>query len=84
MVGTGDGLAKQPYVRESRRIEAEFTVLEQHIGVEARGDLKGAEPFHDSVGVGCYRIDLHPSTSCARLRGHRKLAIPDTPWRPYP
>jgi len=63
VVGTMDGLAKHPYVRESRRIEAEFTVLEQHIGVEARGDLKGAELFHDSVGVGCYRIDLHPSTA---------------------
>lgn len=63
VVGTGDGLAKYPYVRESRRIEAEFTVLEQHVGVEARGDLKGAEVFHDSVGVGCYRIDLHPSAA---------------------
>jgi hypothetical protein len=63
VVGTGDGLAKHPYVRESRRIEAEFTVLEQHVGVAARGGLKGAESFHDSVGVGCYRIDLHPSTA---------------------
>ena len=62
VVGTRDGLAKHPYVRESRRIEAEFTVLEQHVGVEARGGLKGAEIFHDSVGVGAYRIDLHPST----------------------
>jgi hypothetical protein len=63
VVGTTDGLAKYPYVRESRRIEAEFTVLEQHVGVKARGDLIGAEVFHDSVGVGCYRIDLHPSTA---------------------
>jgi len=59
--GTVDGLAKYPYIRESRRIQAEFTVLEQHVGVEARGDLKGAEQFHDSVGIGSYRIDLHPS-----------------------
>ena len=71
VVGTGDGLAKYPYVRESRRIEAEFTVLEQHVGVEARGDLKGAESFHDSVGVGCYRIDLHPS---AAARGYVDIA----------
>lgn len=63
VVGTRDGLAKHPYVRESRRIKAEFTVLEQHVGVEARGNLKGAEVFHDSVGVGCYRIDLHPSSA---------------------
>jgi hypothetical protein len=71
VLGTRDGLAKHPYVRESRRIEAEFTVLEQHVGVEARGDLKGAEPFYDSVGVGCYRIDLHPSTAA---RGYVDIA----------
>ena len=62
VVGTRDGLAKHVYVRESRRIRAEFTVLEQHVGVEARGDLTGAEIFPDSVGVGSYRIDLHPTT----------------------
>jgi hypothetical protein len=67
LVGTADGLAKHPYVREARRIEAEFTVLEQHVGTEARRELLGredvqAEPFADSVGVGSYRIDLHPSS----------------------
>lgn len=63
IVGTADGLAKQVYIRESRRIQAEFTVLEQHVGVEARGNLVGADQFADSVGIGSYRIDLHPSTS---------------------
>jgi hypothetical protein len=69
VTGTSDGLAKYPYIRESRRIEAEFTVLEQHVGTEARRALPGrnqedltAEPFADSVGVGSYRIDLHPSS----------------------
>lgn len=62
IVGTGDGLAKHVYIRESRRIRAEFTVLEQHVGVEARGQFPGAETFFDSVGIGSYRIDLHPST----------------------
>ena len=63
VLGTHDGLAKSVYVRESRRIQAEFTVLEQHVGVEARGGLIGAQPFADSVGIGQYRIDLHPSSS---------------------
>jgi hypothetical protein len=67
IVGTDDGLAKHPYVRESRRIRAEFTVVEQHVGTEARRKATGrddvtAEPFADSVGVGSYRIDLHPSS----------------------
>lgn len=62
VTGTGHGLAMYPYIRESRRIRAEFTILEQHVGVEARANLRGAELFHDSVGIGSYRIDLHPST----------------------
>ena len=67
LVGTDDGLAKAPYVRESRRIQAEFTVVEQHVGTEARrkvfkSDDVRAESFADSVGIGSYRIDLHPST----------------------
>ena len=60
-------MAKAPYIRESRRIEAELTVVEQHVGTEARrrilkSDHVQAESFPDSVGVGSYRIDLHPST----------------------
>ncbi|MCQ8192626.1 FAD-dependent oxidoreductase [Streptomyces rugosispiralis] len=65
VLGTTDGLALRPYIREARRIRAEFTVLEQHVGVEARekaGLPAGSEIFPDSVGVGSYRIDLHPST----------------------
>jgi hypothetical protein len=67
LVDTNDGLAKSAYIRESRRIVAEFTVLEQHVGADARGAARTAhEPrsqsFTDSVGVGSYRIDLHPST----------------------
>ena len=62
VTGTMEGLAKTVYVRESRRIQAEFTVLEQHVGVKARQDMVGAEIFVDSVGIGSYRIDLHPST----------------------
>lgn len=63
VVSTRDSLARRPYVRESRRIEARFTVTEQHVGVEARGKLRGAEVFRDSVGIGAYRIDLHPSAA---------------------
>ncbi|MBI4892816.1 MAG: FAD-dependent oxidoreductase [Acidobacteria bacterium] len=69
VTGTPDGLAKYPYIRESRRILAEFTVLEHHVGTDARMKATGkprdevtAERFPDSVGVGSYRIDLHPSS----------------------
>ena len=62
IVGTQDGLAKYVYVRESRRILAEFTVSEGHVGVEQRAGQTTAEQFADSVSIGSYRIDLHPST----------------------
>nr|MBI1231699.1 FAD-dependent oxidoreductase [Cytophagales bacterium] len=68
IMGTEDGLAKYPYVRESRRIKALFTVLEEHVGAENRkmvmtgtGPLRAAQ-FYDSVGIGYYHIDLHPSS----------------------
>jgi hypothetical protein len=62
ITGSDDGLARSVYIRESRRIQAQFTVLEQHLGVAARAGHTSAEVFADSVGIGSYRIDLHPST----------------------
>jgi hypothetical protein len=66
VTGTSDGMALAAYIRESRRIEAAVTVTEEHVGVEARqaaGRSPRSEPFADSVGIGAYRIDLHPSTA---------------------
>jgi len=60
VVGTKDGLAKYPYIRESRRIRAEMTITEQDLNSEIRPD--GAREYEDSVGVGGYHVDLHPST----------------------
>lgn len=61
VVGTADGLAKSAYVRESRRIRAVTTVTEHHVSRDILG-THGIHHFPDSVGVGAYRIDLHPST----------------------
>ncbi len=69
VMGTEDGLAKYPYVRESRRIRAEYTVTEKDCGLEQRMQMTGADrdsvraaDYKDSVGLGSYAIDLHPST----------------------
>ncbi len=65
LVGTTDGLAKTPYIRESRRIKAKFTIYEKYVGVKERQERNlspSAQVFTDSVGIGYYRIDLHPST----------------------
>ena len=67
--GTTDGLAREVYYRESRRIKALRTVTELDIGVQARKQAYldspqalQAEQFNDTVGLASYRIDLHPST----------------------
>jgi hypothetical protein len=68
VTGTPDGLAMRPYIREARRILAETRVVEEHVGVDARqraGLPDGAHAFPDTVGVGSYHIDLHPSTGRA-------------------
>lgn len=69
LTGTDHGLAMYPYIRESRRIRAEFTVVADHVWADARSKAQGvslqeatAVEFADTIGVGSYRIDLHPST----------------------
>ena len=69
IVGTEDGMAKYPYIREGRRIKAEFTVLEQYVTTTARMRETGlphdevrALQFPDSVGIGSYHMDLHLTT----------------------
>jgi hypothetical protein len=62
ITGTPDGLAMAPYIRESRRITAITTVVEQDVSYEVRGE-RGAVAYPDSIGIGSYRIDLHPSAS---------------------
>lgn len=61
--GTEDGLAKAPYIRESRRIKATHTVLEQDVASYTNPACSLAPPMRGSIGVGAYRIDLHPSTN---------------------
>lgn len=82
LLGSTTGVAKYPYVRESRRIRAMFTVLEEHVGRAQRADITGeqgdqlrAASFPDSVGVGSYPIDLHPSTG-----GDNYIDFPSLPF----
>jgi hypothetical protein len=72
-LGTTDGFAMAPYIREARRLKAIHVVSEGDVGVQQRrsdGNLSIGDPpwgkaqcFHDSVGIGHYRLDLHPSTA---------------------
>jgi hypothetical protein len=82
IMGTEDGMAKYPYIRESRRIKAIFTVLEEHVGLENRIQVAGPEAgkkaadFYDSVGIGYYHIDLHPSS-----RGNNYIDFASLPFQ---
>ncbi|MBI3910268.1 MAG: FAD-dependent oxidoreductase [Armatimonadetes bacterium] len=60
VMGTENGLSKHPYIRESRRIRARKTVVEQEIAAHCLPDRRRARLFLDSVGVGLYAIDIHP------------------------
>jgi hypothetical protein len=75
LLGSADGLAQAPYLRESRRIKAEYTIVEQDLSVAVRGD-RGAVEYDDSVGIGMYRIDLHPSTG-----GDNYIDVASSPFR---
>lgn len=63
LTGTEDGLAKHPYIRESRRIRALHTICEQHVAAYTNEGCRVAPPVPDSVGIGAYRIDLHPAAN---------------------
>jgi hypothetical protein len=76
LTGSADGLAKMPYIRESRRVRAAFTILEQHVAEASRPGEKLAERYADSVGIGYYRIDLHPSTG-----GDNYIDVGSLPFR---
>ena len=75
LMGTEDGLAMAPYHREGRRIRALETITEQDVSPAARG-TGTARSYPDSVGVGMYRIDLHPSTG-----GDNYIDVPAAPFQ---
>jgi hypothetical protein len=63
VVGTSHGLAKYPYIREGRRILARETLCEQDVSDVTNPGCDRMPARSNSVGVGAYRIDLHPSAN---------------------
>jgi hypothetical protein len=60
---TPHGLARDVYIRESRRIRARTTVSENDIASQVGPKGAGATVYADTVGLASYRIDLHPTTA---------------------
>jgi hypothetical protein len=57
-LGTSDGLAAAPYVRESRRMLANLQIREQDVSAAAVPHAR-ALTRRDVVGLGWYHLDLH-------------------------
>jgi hypothetical protein len=59
LFGTPDGTSAQPYIRESRRIKALKTVVQQEVDADFNPGPRAAL-FADSCGIGYYgAIDVH-------------------------
>lgn len=59
IMGTADGLAQYPYIRESRRIVPLKRVHAYDITADHQRQARAAN-HRDSVGIGWYAMDLHP------------------------
>lgn len=85
-LGTPDGLAMAAYIREPRRLKARVMLTETHVGTEQRRlDNRPnqsatrwgvGESFADSIAIGHYPIDLHPT--CA---GRNNVYVPACPFQ---
>lgn len=74
VTGTEHGLAMAPYIRESRRILPVTRIVEQDVSTTIHGNALSRN-YRDSVGIGMYRIDLHPSTG-----GDNYIDVPSSPF----
>jgi len=75
-LGTVDGFAMHPYIRECPRIVSHLTITEPMIATDLNPGLDRAPAVPKSVGVGAYRVDLHPTTG-----GDNYLDISSLPFQ---
>ncbi|MBX9951713.1 MAG: FAD-dependent oxidoreductase [Candidatus Obscuribacterales bacterium] len=71
VLGSSDGLSKYPYIRESRRIVAQHTIVEEEIVAASNPDAR-AHLFSDSVGIGRYPVDIHGEQDVPGAAQHTK------------
>ena len=64
ILGTDNGLAQEPYVREGRRIRALQQIVEEDVSADVSRQIRTC---NDSIGVGAYPIDMHPTAKTFRM-----------------
>lgn len=71
MTWTADGIALEPYIRESRRGIAMTTIRHEDVASKFFPNAARAKSFSDSIGIGHYHyLDFHPNNA----PGHVDLA----------
>lgn len=76
VLGTEDGLAQFPYIRESRRLDALVKVHEEDIVVKYNPGTR-ARLWPDSVGIGMYYyVDIHASANTTLRSGSGQRVKP--------
>ncbi len=71
VLGSEDGLSKYPYIRESRRIVGQHTIVEEEIVVATNPGARACL-FSDSVGIGRYPVDIHGEQDVPGATQHTK------------
>ena len=63
--GTCHGLAKMPYLRESRRSIGHQNFLMNLTTISGPGRNLHGYIFEDRMCIGCYDVDIHPMVNCS-------------------
>ncbi len=76
-LGTPDGLAQYPYIRESRRLIGLTRVTEQQVIAPLESPQTARAPFFpDSVGLGYYPLDLHRCVNDGGIKPDLPVSLP--------
>jgi hypothetical protein len=64
VLGTGHGLAKLPYIRDTRRAIGLDGFVLRFADLTGPADQRTGTVFPDRIALGCYPADIHPISGC--------------------
>ena len=78
-LGTGHGLAKLPYIRDTRRSIGLDGFVLKFEDISGPASQKTGTKFPDRIALGAYAADIHPLVSCS-YPAHTKVAHDTLPF----